>query len=90
MVVGGTCTDDDEETTPLKKGGVTTTTNIKNKPTNPAMYETTEKQLFANMHPVSASETLIAGLLEGKVDPSQVKRMIAFGTILKPESNLVA
>ena len=43
------------------------------------------------MH-TSASETLIAGLIEGKVDPSEVKCMISisFGTILKPGSNLVA
>ena len=44
-------------------------------------------QLFANMH-LSATEKMVSGLLGSFI--AEVKRMIAYGTILKPRSNIVA
>ena len=48
-----------------------------------------ERQLFANMH-LSSCEALISGLMHKNVDPNSINCMIAYGTILKPGSNLVA
>ena len=45
-------------------------------------------QLFANMH-LSITEKMVSGLLEGSFI-AEVKCMIAYGTILKPRSNIVA
>lgn len=88
VVIGGIY-NDKEQVTPLKEGDVPTITSIEDKlPTNPMVYEETEKQLFASMH-LSASEAMIKGLVNGEIDPSEVKQMIAYGTILKPGSNLV-
>ena len=81
---------DKDEVTPLKKGDVDTTSCIENKlVTNLQSYSDTEKQLFANMH-LSCTEALISRLLDGTVDPSEIDRVIAYGTILKPGLNIVA
>lgn len=90
IVIGGTCVDQDEEVTPLKDGDVPATSTIENKlATNPKTYEETEKQLFANMHR-SASEATICGLIQGDLNATRVKRMIGYGTILKPGNNIVS
>ena len=90
VVIGGTSVIDERDITPLKEGDVTTTTSVETKlPTNPTTYRDAEQQLFANMH-MSASEAVIDGLLCGEIEPSEVKRILAYGSILKPGSNLVA
>ena len=81
---------DQDEVTPLKDGDVPTTSNIENKlATNPQSYSDTEEQLFANMH-LSSTEALISQLLNGTIDPNKVDRMIAYVTILKPGTNVIA
>ena len=81
---------DEDEVTPLKDGDVAATSSIENKlATNSQSYSDTEKQLFANMH-LSSTAALIPQLLDGKINPSKVDRMIAYGTILKPGTNIVA
>ena len=89
VVIGGTCTDENEEVTPLKEGDIATTGNIENKlATNAMSYQDTEKQLFANMHK-SASEATLVAILNGDLNPNVVNRMVAYGTILKPGTNIV-
>ena len=51
-------------------------------------YIDTEEQLFANMH-LSATQTMISALIKGDVDPNKAECLIAYGTILKPASNVV-
>ena len=41
------------------------------------------------MH-LSSMEALVSQLLDGTIDPNEVDRMIAYGTILKPGANVVA
>lgn len=89
VVIGGTVTDEDL-VTPLKEGDVATTANLENNvATNPQCYEDCEQQLFANMH-LSATNALIAQLIDGTITPKEIERVIAYGTILKPGTNYVA
>ena len=46
-------------------------------------------QLFANMH-LSASKMLHQSLKKGEIEADNLKRMIAYGTILKPGENTIA
>ena len=91
-MIGGTVLDDEEEeeeVTPLKAGDVATTATIENKlATSSLSLEQTEKQLFANMF-VSATQTVLSGLINGGLTSSSIERMVAYGTIMKPGTNLV-
>lgn len=92
MVIGGTVLDDEEEeeVTPLKTGDVATTATIENKlATSSLSHEQTEKQLFANMF-VSATQAVVSGLINGGLTSSSIERVVAYGTIMKPGTNLVS
>ena len=90
VVLGGTTTEDQDEVIPLKDGDCATSCSIENKqPTNTQKYDDVEFQLLANMH-LSASECLATALMKGSIDPDEVKKTIAYGTILKPGTNMVA
>ena len=90
-VIGGTdMAMDADDVTPLKEGDVATTTTIENKVAiNSRSYRKCEQQLFANMH-LSATHALVDQLFDGSIKPSQVERMVAYGSILKPGFNSVA
>ena len=90
VVIGGTSIgDDDDSITPLKNGDCPTTSNVEKKhPVNTKSYEDTEMQLFANMH-LSASQFIVEGLVEQSLSTIDMKRMVAYGLILKPASNQV-
>ena len=93
VVIGGTdMAMDEDDVTPLKEGDVATTTTIENKiaiNSRSYMYHNCEQQLFANMH-LSATHALVNQLFDGSIKPSQVERIVAYGSILKPGFNSVA